>query len=452
MLSYAPLKSEATKEATVKDSIKTVSLEKLDQVKGRDLKEFHEERLEYILDGIKSDHYLFDDLYYDYLKATYDQIKRANGQIEHKAIEVLVGRSKIPNAYCYGNGVLVVNLGLISRMQNQDQLAFVICHELAHQFLEHVNKKVEKRIEKTNSRAYKKKLKKLKKEEYSRLDKLEQFYLDQALKSRQYSRIRELEADSMAIELLKNTDFDLNEALSALEMLDHIDEAKYKDTIAFNSHFSIGDFRFQNKWLVKRDGLEVEQKLEQELIDSLKTHPDCKERIIKLVDNFNLSPLALNDTASDFINMSQRADFEIIHQPEQETNDLEKALSLALQKGASTCHVLGGFGKRMDHSLKNLSVMKKFDGLFDTLIYRDETFDAFIVDGHFSGKLPVGSIVSLYPLSGEVKGIKTEGLKYPLNSESLKNGARDGTSNETSRSEFSIEVEEGDLVAFIQRR
>jgi len=147
-----------------------------------------------------------------------------------------------------------------------------------------------------------------------------------------------------------------------------------------------------------------------------------------------------------------QADFEIIHQPEQETNDLEKALSLALQKGASTCHVLGGFGKRMDHSLKNLSVMKKFDGLFDTLIYRDETFDAFIVDGHFSGKLPVGSIVSLYPLSGEVKGIKTEGLKYPLNSESLKNGARDGTSNETSRSEFSIEVEEGDLVAFIQRR
>lgn len=153
----------------------------------------------------------------------------------------------------------------------------------------------------------------------------------------------------------------------------------------------------------------------------------------------------------DSFEKPEQVDFEIIHQPEQETNDLEKALSLALQKGATTCHVLGAFGQRMDHSLKNLSVMKKFEGLLDKLIYRDETFDAFIIDEHFSGELPVGSIVSLFPLSGETKGIKTKGLKYSLNSESLKNGARDGSSNETIQPKFSIEIEEGDLVVFLER-
>ncbi len=63
----------------------------------------------------------------------------------------------------------------------------------------------------------------------------------------------------------------------------------------------------------------------------------------------------------------------------------------------------------------------------------------------------MGSIVSLFPLSGEVKGIKTEGLKFSLNGETLKNGVRDGTSNETVQPEFSIKIEEGDLMVFVER-
>jgi len=169
----------------------------------------------------------------------------------------------------------------------------------------------------------------------------------------------------------------------------------------------------------------------------------------RMLDHSIIPHVVIGDM--DSFKKPEQVDFEMIHQPDQETNDLEKALSLALQRGAITCYVLGAFGKRMDHSLKNLSVMKKFNGLFEVLIYRDETFDAFIIEDHFSGELPVGNIVSLYPLSGEAKGIKTQGLKYPLKSESLKNGARDGTSNETIQTEFSIAVEEGDLVLFLER-
>lgn len=144
--------------------------------------------------------------------------------------------------------------------------------------------------------------------------------------------------------------------------------------------------------------------------------------------------------------------FEIIHDPGQETNDLEKALTLALQKEVETCTVLGAFGKRMDHSLKNLSVMKQFNLAFRKLLYKDELLEAFIVKNEYKTVLPVGSIVSLFPLSGEVKGITTKGLKYPLTKESLENGERDGTSNETTKPELSIQVESGDLVVFLERQ
>lgn len=144
-------------------------------------------------------------------------------------------------------------------------------------------------------------------------------------------------------------------------------------------------------------------------------------------------------------------DLEIIHDENQETNDLEKALSLVLEKKAKTCTVLGAFGKRMDHALKNLSVLKKFDDRFDSLIYKDELFEAVLATSSCTMNIGSGRIVSLFPLSGEVRGITTEGLKYSLNNELLKNGQRDGTSNETVEDSFSITVQEGDLVIFVEK-
>lgn len=169
----------------------------------------------------------------------------------------------------------------------------------------------------------------------------------------------------------------------------------------------------------------------------------------KILDHGLIPDVVIGDM--DSFQEPETCDFEVIREPDQETNDLEKALNLALQKGAQTCNVLGSFGMRMDHSLKNLSVLKQFSSLFEQLIFRDERFDAFVIKEEYSGKIPVGNVVSLFPLSGVVKGITTKGLKYALNDESLINGQRDGTSNETMEPEFSVKVAEGDLVLFIER-
>lgn len=143
--------------------------------------------------------------------------------------------------------------------------------------------------------------------------------------------------------------------------------------------------------------------------------------------------------------------FEVIYDPDQETNDLEKALTLACRRNASHVNILGGTGKRLDHTLKNLSVLKRFDQEFDELCLKDDLGDTFLLPDGYSAEFPAGTTVSLFPLSGKVTGVSTRGLKYPLNGEDLENGVRDGLSNEVIDNPVEISCRSGDLLIFIAR-
>ncbi len=137
---------------------------------------------------------------------------------------------------------------------------------------------------------------------------------------------------------------------------------------------------------------------------------------------------------------------ELICDPDQETNDLEKALKLARSRNADRVDVLGATGKRLDHTLKNLSVMLQFQPRFDLLAFYDNQFYSRILPRDFSLTLPPGHTVSLFPLSGKVDGITTDGLRYPLRDESLENGRRDGSSNETLHGKIRIRHRSGALL------
>lgn len=144
--------------------------------------------------------------------------------------------------------------------------------------------------------------------------------------------------------------------------------------------------------------------------------------------------------------------YEIVFDPDQESNDLEKALNRALKEGSKNVVVLGATGQRLDQTLKNLSVLKQFNNKFESLMYRDNYGDTSLVPKSYSKELEIGTHVSLFPLSGKVTGIVTEGLKYPLNNEKLKNGVRDGSSNEVVSSPIKISYDTGDLIIFIAKR
>lgn len=140
--------------------------------------------------------------------------------------------------------------------------------------------------------------------------------------------------------------------------------------------------------------------------------------------------------------------FKIIRRVDQEANDLEKALVFALRKGGDRVHILGATGYRLDHTLKNLSVLKQFNSHFQQISVIDNYGVTRLIPPSFQEVMAIGASVSLFPLSGIVTGVVTSGLQYSLYNETLENGVRDGSSNTVTGSPVEISYREGDLLLF----
>ncbi len=148
----------------------------------------------------------------------------------------------------------------------------------------------------------------------------------------------------------------------------------------------------------------------------------------------------------DSFDEEEHPELNVLSLDDQETNDLEKALDYAIKQGAGSAVIMGAFGKRVDHGLKNLSVVYKYSDRFDELCFRDIYQDIFLIESPYHGRFPINTTISLIPLSGRVSGIRTSGLAWPLNNEDLKVGKRDGTSNRTVKEEIEISFESGKLL------
>lgn len=139
----------------------------------------------------------------------------------------------------------------------------------------------------------------------------------------------------------------------------------------------------------------------------------------------------------------------IIHDPDQDTNDLEKALNYAKSKGATNCIVLGTLGKRIDHTVKNLSVLQQFQAKFESIIFRDDYGDMFLVSSPFRPNYQIGTIISFFPVGKPITGFSSSGVKYPLNKSELAMGIQDGTSNEVVSEHVEILFDDGLLGVFV---
>lgn len=134
---------------------------------------------------------------------------------------------------------------------------------------------------------------------------------------------------------------------------------------------------------------------------------------------------------------------------DQNSTDLEKALSWATGKGHTDFVVAGATGRRLDHSLGNLSALVKFSRKARIQFVDDDSTLCF-VGPVFEFEAQPGTVVSLIPLS-LCEGVVTRGLKWELKNESLKLGFRESTSNLVKSSPVRISVRRGDLLLFAVR-
>jgi predicted Zn-dependent protease len=110
-----------------------------------------------------------------------------------------------PNAFSLPGGLIFVTEGLASRLgSDPDQLAFVLAHELAHSELGHTTDKVRYRSW-------------MERFEVPGADLVQ---LLREVPAQAYSRTQELEADALALEMLRRADFRLTASLAALDAIE----------------------------------------------------------------------------------------------------------------------------------------------------------------------------------------------------------------------------------------
>jgi thiamine pyrophosphokinase len=143
---------------------------------------------------------------------------------------------------------------------------------------------------------------------------------------------------------------------------------------------------------------------------------------------------------------------EIIHDPDQYSNDFEKALHYLIDDRAEHVLLLGLSGKRIDHTLTNISVMKRFVRRFKSLVMIDRYGLSYFVFGPIERhkiEAKQDTIVSLTPIY-EATGVVTENLYYPINGTDMRFGEEEGMSNIVTSSEGAfLSLESGALMVTI---
>lgn len=136
---------------------------------------------------------------------------------------------------------------------------------------------------------------------------------------------------------------------------------------------------------------------------------------------------------------------EIVHTPDQDKTDLEKAFDYLVEKGHKAANVIWATGKRADHTITNITNIVRFRDQLKIVILDDHS-KIFLLPKHFQKWYTKDSIISLIPI-GKVSGIHSENLYYPLKDDSLTIGYRTGSSNHAAEDGIvSITHEDGDLI------
>lgn len=143
------------------------------------------------------------------------------------------------------------------------------------------------------------------------------------------------------------------------------------------------------------------------------------------------------------------------HPVDKDASDTELALREALSRGAREVLVLGALGGlRFDHALANVLLLAASEWGNTPVALVDGETTVRILDGERDGERgselevvgAAGDLVSLLPLSEEVRGVTLAGLRYPLEGATLLRGSSLGLSNVLTGDRARVRIDSGCLV------
>ena len=136
---------------------------------------------------------------------------------------------------------------------------------------------------------------------------------------------------------------------------------------------------------------------------------------------------------------------EIVHTPDQNKTDLEKAFDYLHKRNIPAVNVVWATGKRTDHTITNLTNIVRYREKLKIVILDDHS-KVFLLPKRFEKWYTANTPISLIPI-GRVTGIHSENLFYPLQNDTLTIGYRTGSSNHVLNDGIVVlEHDQGDLL------
>jgi len=141
----------------------------------------------------------------------------------------------------------------------------------------------------------------------------------------------------------------------------------------------------------------------------------------------------------------------IQHPRDKNETDLELALDYAIQNGQRKIVIVAALGGRLDQTLGNLALLTNVQLSTLNIKLDDGVEQAFFCRDRSEVEGRRGDLVSLIPWGGEVRGVRTQGLRWQLSDEVLLPHKTRGISNEMTGEVANIQIQSG-LLLIVHRR
>lgn len=136
---------------------------------------------------------------------------------------------------------------------------------------------------------------------------------------------------------------------------------------------------------------------------------------------------------------------EIVHTPDQDKTDLEKAFDYLIERKIPAVNVIWATGKRADHTIANITNIVRYRNLLKIVILDDHS-KIFLLPNKFEKWYTANTPISLIPI-GVANGVFSDNLVYPLHNDTLTIGYRTSSSNAVSKDGIvKITYTDGDLL------
>lgn len=143
------------------------------------------------------------------------------------------------------------------------------------------------------------------------------------------------------------------------------------------------------------------------------------------------------------------------HPADKDASDAELAVERAVGAGADEVVILGALGgQRLDHEVANLLLLGDagWRGHRLRIVRGGTTVRALPGGDRLTMVGAEGDLVTLLAINGDAVGVRTHGLRFPLDGGTLRLGRSRGLSNTVEHAPASVSLELGTLLVIESRR